>query len=288
MNQAETEVLDAEEVETEEPEVVEVEQVEEPAETPDAESSEEEADDSVVVTIGEESPPQEEEERAPTWVRDLRKRNQETVKENRELKKQLEQLKQPAQQEVLGDKPTLEACDYDAEAYETKLAKWFEDKRAHDDKERLKQEEGARAQQAWNARLVTYQEQRTALKVSDFEDAEEVVKDLFDATQQGLLIKATKNSAVAVYALGKNPKKAAELASIKDPIDFAIAVHDLEMQMKVTPRKAAPLPETAVRGTARVSAGIDSTLERLRAEADKTGDRTKVAAYMRQAARTKT
>lgn len=286
MEQAETEVLNAEEVATEEP-TEEVEQVEQPAETTE-ESSEEPADEGVVVTIGEESPPQEE-ERAPEWVRELRKSNRETVRENRELKKQLEQLKTtPAKQETLGEKPTLEACEYDTEAYETKLASWYEQKREHDEQERRKQEEGAKAQQAWNARLTAYQEQRSALKVSDFEDAEETVKDLFSPDQQGLLIKATKNPAVAVYALGKNPKKAQELASIKDPIDFAIAVHDLETQMKVTPRKTAPVPETTVRGNARVSAGIDSTLERLRAEADRTGDRTKVAAYMREQNRART
>lgn len=282
MEQADTEVLNAEEVETEEPEVEEVEQAEEPGEAEQAEGSEGEADEGVVVTIGEESPPQEEEERAPGWVRDLRKRNQETVKENRELKRQLEQLKQPVQETKLGEKPTLEACDYDAEAYETKLANWFEQKRSHDEQERLKQEQGAKAQQAWNARLATYQEQRAALKVSDFDDAEETIKDIFDTTQQSLLLKATKNTAIAVYALAKNPKKAQELAAIKDPIDFAIAVHDLETQMKVTPRKSAPLPETAVRGNARVSSGIDPTLERLRAEADRSGDRTKVARYMRE------
>lgn len=287
MNQADTEVNETEEVELEEPEVEEVDLAEEP-ETEESESSEEPADEGVVVTIGEESPPQEEEERAPEWVRELRKSNRETARENRELKKKLEQLQAPVKQEsTLGEKPTLEACDYDAEAYETKLANWFEQKREHDEQERRKQEDGAKAQQAWNARLVTYQEQKSALKVSDFDDAEEAVKDLFDPTQQGLLIKATKNPAVVVYAFGKNPKKAAEIASIKDPIDFAIAVHDLETQMKVTPRKAAPMPETAVRGTARVSAGIDSTLERLRAEADKSGDRTKVARYIREQAKTK-
>lgn len=284
MTQQADEVVENELVEELEP-VEEVTQ-EESSETTEDAGPEPEADE-VVVTIGEESPPSEEAERAPEWVRELRKRNQETVKENRELKKKLESLQAPEKAVVLGAKPTLEACEYDTDKFEAELTQWHERKRAAEAEAAKKQDDAAKAQQAWQAQLDTYGKQKSELKVQDFEDAETVATDLLSTTQQGIVVSGAENPAVVIYALGKNPKKAKELASIADPVKFAFAVAKLETQMKVTPRKAAPIPESTVRGNARVSAGIDSTLERLRAEADRTGDRSKVASYMRQQSRAK-
>jgi hypothetical protein len=87
-----------------------------------------------------------------------------------------------------------------------------------------------------------------------------------------------------VYALGKNPKKAAELAKRSDPVEFAFAVARLEKDLKVSNRKSAPAPEKIVQNSGRVvsSASVDSTLNRLRAEAERTGDYTKVMEYRRQ------
>lgn len=56
---------------------------------------------------------------APQWVKDLRKGFKETQKENRELRRQLEEaLAKPAehqqpQPDAIPPKPTLESCDYD-------------------------------------------------------------------------------------------------------------------------------------------------------------------------------
>lgn len=281
IDEAATELPDVEELESEE--VEQPDEQSEGSETEEGAGAEAEADE-VVVTIGEELPPQEEAERAPEWVRDLRKRNQETVRENRELKKQLDALKAvPAEKPVeLGEKPTLEGCSYDADDFETKLEQWHERKRAAAEQERKKQEEGSKAQQAWQAKLDAYSEQKSKLKVGDYEDAEATAKDILNVTQQGVIVSGADNPALVVYALGKNPKKAQELAAIADPVKFAFAVAKLETQMKVAPKKSAPLPETSVRGNARMGGVVgDSTLDRLRTEADRTGDRTKVAAYMR-------
>ena len=100
-------------------------------------------------------------------------------------------------------------------------------------------------------------------------------------TQQGIVLQGAENPALVVYALGKNPSKAKELSSITDPVKFAFAVSKLESQLKVSNRKSAPPPEKVLSGTGRASA-VDSTLERLRADAEKTGDYTKVTAYKRQ------
>jgi hypothetical protein len=52
--------------------------------------------------------------------------------------------------------------------------------------------------------------------------------------------------------------------------------------LKVTNRKAAPPPEKTVQGTGRVTGSVDSTLDRLRADAEKSGDYSKVFAYKQQ------
>lgn len=281
--QADTEELDQAE-DFEQIEQPEQEVVHEPDQTDDNQAADEADRDEVVITLGDEPPAQEEPaERAPEWVRDLRKRNQETVKENRELKKQLEALKAPAEKPVeIGEKPTLAACEYDEEAYEGKLAKWYEDRRARDESERKKQEDGAKAQAEWQSKVDAYASEKAGLKISDADEAEATAFEFLSVTQRGILLDAAQKPALVMIAIGKNPKVAKELAAITNPIKFAVAVRDLEKEkLQVTARKTAPLPESTVRGNARVSGAIDSQLERLRTEADRTGDRTKVAAYMR-------
>ena len=96
------------------------------------------------------------------------------------------------------------------------------------------------------------------------------------------MLQGADNPALVIYALGKNPKKAKELADIKDPVKFAFAVAKLEKELKVTNRRAAPPPERVVSGTGRSSGAVDSTLERLREDAARTGNMTKVIAYKAQ------
>jgi hypothetical protein len=82
--------------------------------------------------------------------------------------------------------------------------------------------------------------------------------------------------------LGKNPKKAKELSELKDPVQFAFAMGKLETQLKITSRKTTPPPpEKKVVGNASASSS-DDMLEKLRDEAARTGDFTKVVAYKRQ------
>lgn len=240
-------------------------------------------DDEVVVSIGEESPPHEEETRAPEWVRELRKQNREKERRIRELEARLQTTAQTENKPVvLGAKPKLEDHDYDTEKFEAALADWYERKRAADQEaEKARQAEQAQ-RDAWQARLESYGKARAELKVKDFEDAESTAQELLDVTQQGIVVQGADNPALVIYALGKNPKKAKEIAGIKDPVKFAFAVAKLEKELKVTNRKAAPPPERTVQGTGRVSGAVDSTLERLRAEAERTGDMTKVLAYKRQ------
>ena len=263
---------------------LEIEQPEQIGDEADAPASAPEVEeDEVLVTIGEEAPPPEEHAQAPEWVRELRKQHRQLQREKRELEERLKSVSQPAERPIaVGKKPTLEEYDYDAEKYENELAAWFERKRRADEAEARARAAEAEANQAWQAKLDGYGKAKADLKVRDFEDAEATVSETFSVTQQGVLLQGADNPALLVYALGKNPSKAKELASIKDPVKFAFAVAKLETQLKVQNRKAATPPEKTVRGTGPVSGAVDSTLERLRADAERTGDFSKVMAYKRQ------
>jgi len=118
--------------------------------------------------------------------------------------------------------------------------------------------------------------------VKDFEDAESFAMETFSVTQQGIVIQGAENPALVIYALGKNPQQAKELAAVNDPVKFAFAVAKLETQLKVSNRKAPPPPEKTVTGNGGAAGAMDATLERLRAEAERTGDYTKVTQYKRQ------
>lgn len=279
----ETELLEqpTEEVE----EIAPVEEVQEEGQEAEPEVEAPEADaDEVVVTLGDEPAEEEQHERAPDWVRDLRKRQQEAAKENRELKKQLEALKAaPEKAPEVGAEPSLESCEYDEDKFKAEWRAWNQRQAEQAEQERKKQEAGAKAQAEWNEKVTAYQKEKADLKIGDKDEAEAAAFEALSVNQRGILLDAVSKPALVAIALGKNPKRLKELAAITNPIKFAIAVHDLEeKEMKVMPKKTAPLPESTVRGNARVSGSVDSTLDRLRAEADKTGDMSKVLAYKRQ------
>lgn len=273
---------------TEATEPVETEASEEETAAPEAEASETEAEekpegeaeqeeDEVTISIGEEAPPPKDEP-APAWVKELRKSHRELQRRNRELEQKLSSTQAPAPV-VVGKKPTLEECDYDAEKFEKSLADWFERKRKADEVHARARQTQETQEKEWQGRLAQYAKAKNELKVKDFDDAEAFVTEHFSVTQQGMIVQGAENPHHVVYALGKNPKKAKELAAISDPVKFAFAVAKLEAQLKVTGRKPAAAPEKAVSGTGRVAGSVDSTLERLRAEAEKTGNYSKVIAY---------
>ena len=259
------------EVEEEETEVSEIVDDEEPEDT-----------EEVVVSIGEEAPPPEEHTPAPEWVKELRKTNRELQRQNRELQGRLQAAPPETKPVVIGNKPKLEDHDYDADKYEEALTSWFERKRQAEEVNAKQEAEVMNQQKAWQAKLDGYGKAKAELRVKDYEDAEAVAQEVFSITQQGVLLQGADNPALVVYALGKNPAKAKELASITDPVKFAFAVAKLEKDLKVTNRRQAPAPERIVTGTGRSSGAVDSTLERLREDAARTGNMTKVIAYKAQ------
>lgn len=276
VEEQEVEILETENESEAEVEETELDEVQEENEETEEELDEEE----VLYTFGEDSPPQEEDvnEEVPKKLRaEIRERN----KRIKELEAQIEQVKPKEQTPTLGAKPTLESCDYDESEYETRLDAWYLQKKEVEAKQAEIEAQKQNEAKAWEEKLSGYVEQRSKIKAPDYEDAEGVVMDLFNETQQGMIIQGANNPAALVYALGKNHAKAKELASIKDPVKFAWEASKLEGSMKTTTRKPRSQPEKTVKGSGSLSGTTDSQLEKLRAEAGRTGDYSKVHAYKR-------
>lgn len=281
-------VIDNEVDETQEIEVDETNPEEKSGETPEGqdETKSNEDDDSVVVSLDgeEEGKAEAESAEAPQWVKELRKEHRVATRKLREFEaKEAAREAQAGQQKAqeIGDKPTLASCDYDEEVYEPKLAEWYKRKSEIEAKERDAKAQQERQTQEWHAKVEAHKKAASALRVPDYEEASETVKEAFSDIQYAIMHEA-ENSAVLEYAIGKRPAKVKELAAITNPIKFAMALAKLETQVKTTSRKVPPAPEGKVRGSAPASGAVDSQLDRLRAEAEKTGDMSKVIAYKNQ------
>lgn len=190
------------------------------------------------------SPPPEEEQDSSV-IREMRKALREKEKAEKaasrrakELEAQLEAIRNPKRE--LGPKPTLDQFDYDADAFESALLKWADDKRKAD-AELAKQQEAQKAeQQSYAERLERYQAEKRDLRIANIDEAEAAVRDTLNVTQQSVLVRYFDRPAVLVAAIGSNPETAKKLAAITEPIEFAFAVRDLESKVKTTPRKPPP------------------------------------------------
>lgn len=254
----------------------------------------EEGDDDgeLVITLGDEPSPgsndgdEQEEAEAPKWVKELRKTNRELARKLKEAETRASAQQQPQQEPeapVLGERPTLEGSNYDEDEFNTALEKWFDDKQKVADYQKAQQRKLDDAKAGQQKVMDDYSVAAKKLKVPDFKAAESTVIEFLSADQQGLILNGADDPAKLVYVLGRNPEKLKTIASITNPVKFAFAVSKLEGEIKVSKRDK-PAPESGrvhnSAGTVRNN-GTDKTLERLEAEADKTGDRTKVQQYMR-------
>ena len=243
-------------------------------------------DEEFVITVGDEEPEPSDDDDfsgkpAPTWVKDLRKKEREARKRIKELEAQVQQAK-PAEKPIeVGPKPKLSDFDYDEDQFESAVEQWHERKRQVEQQQASKQAEEEKAQQTWQSKMQSYEERRqtVAAKVRDFEEVEEAAKDKLTPTQQGILIHAAESPELIMYHLGKHPNKAKELAEITDPIQFAFAAAKLDSQMKIQTRKPSTQPERKPSGSAGLAGAVDQKLAQLEAKAAKTGDRTELIKY---------
>lgn len=238
-----------------------------------------EGEDEFEISFGDEAAPASRGENS-----DLVRRLRSEIRKRDERLSQLEKA-QPAPAAIeVGPKPTLESCDYDGDKFESELLAWQERTRKAEEAKTQAQKANQAEQERFQQRLDAYQAGKDTLKAKDFDVAEAAVMAGLSPIQQAVALKAAGEPAKLVYALGRYPQKLAELAALKDPIEFAVAVTKLEGQLKVTQRgRTPPEPDTAPRGSAPLSGNRpDPVLDKLEREAARTGDRTKVVQYKRQ------
>ena len=227
----------------------------------------------------------EEQEKDANWLKNLRKNYREEKKRSRELEDKLRAIESANNPpKTLGKEPEIEDFDYDTDQFKAAWKSWNE-RRAEVEAElrRVKDEESAKANE-WKTTLDNYEKQKQATQAEDMDDAEDAVKSILNTTQQGIILHAADNPASIVLEIGRNERKAIELASITDPIKFAAAIAKLEERMKTNTTRKAPAPEkrTPETGGARPSGTVSGNADKLLEEAQKTGDMTKYRAYMKQ------
>lgn len=179
--------------------------------------------------------------------------------------------------QTLRAKPTLLDYDYDDEAYEADLEKWYAEKVDFDNSQKAEKEK----YQVFDDNYIKSVNQMRKI-AEDYDEVELTVADSLDEPKQALLKMAVEDSARMAYFLGKSPKKLDELAKA-DPISFVKQLGVLEEQMTKRRNLNKPLPKDHEL-TGRAGGG-DSQLAKLEAEAERTGDRSKLIAYKRAKAK---
>lgn len=193
---------------------------------------------------------------APTWVKDLRKGFKETQKENRELRRQLEEIQskpeqaqQPQSTEV-PIKPTLEACDWDEEKFDVAITDWHEKKIRAEQAKQQHQQQQQQLQQRYNERIAKHNERASKLPVKDYAEVEALVRSELPSIHQSILIHAAdEGSELIAYALGKNQALRQRVAAETDPVRAAFLLGQISKQVSLAPKpKKATKPEPEVRG----------------------------------------
>jgi hypothetical protein len=235
-----------------------------------------------IVSFDEDSPPQPSaNDKDNETIREMRR----TIREQGRKLRELEKSSAPTSEApTLGPKPTLDDPDveFDEEKYAAKMERWIEQRRQRDTLEQQRKAEALNAEKSWKEKLETYGKERASIKGEDFEESEFAVQKTLNQDQQSIIIHAVSNPARMVLALGKSPKKLAELASITDPVRFAVEIGKLESKMGATAStRTPPPPERMVSGSTATRATSDAKLEKLREEAARTGNFTKVNDYKR-------
>ena len=247
---------------------------EQDADGEESESQDDSADDALDFSFdddGDSSDPFKGQE-APEWVKKVRE-------ENRELKRQLKQREsQQFEQQVLREKPTLDDHDYDSDAFEQDYAQWLTEKQQVDAQVHAERQKYQQYHERYKADVDAIK-----AKAPDYDEVELSVVDVLSEQKQGLLQMLVDSPAKVVYALGKNSPAQLERLSKLDDIQFAKQIVLMEMQMSSkTKSRNQNKPKPKTHELEGAAGGADTRLAKLEAEADRTGDRSKVAAYKKQ------
>jgi hypothetical protein len=196
-----------------------------------------------------------------------------------ELKAERE-AKKPQPEIVVGEKPTLESCEWNEDKFEAELDDWKERQRQADERANQHTEAQRKSAEAWQSTLTTYASKRAAFPVAAMDEAETAVTTTLSPTQQAIIVSVADNPAKLILALGRSQSKLDTLSAVSDPLKFAAQIAKLEGEIKMPNRRPSAEPDKPQRGSAPLSGGnADKHREKLAKEARATGDRSALIAY---------
>lgn len=210
-------------------------------------------------------------QKAPEWVKKIREENRELKRQQREWQQQQGQ----SQQQALPERPLLEDYEYDDDEYYQALETWMQTKAQHDAQV---QAETAKYQKYDDTYKQAVDEIKT--RVPNYDEIEQSIVDMLPVPHQAAIKMMTDNPARMVVALNNSPSKLGELAQL-DVTQFAKQIVLMEANMANTKRNPNK-PKPTSHKLEGAAGGGDRQLEKLEAEADKTGDRSKIHAYKRK------
>lgn len=250
--EAETEQEQSEQAQAETPEETEQEQPGDEQEGDESEGSEQDADDEISLFLGDEelgSPSSEEVKQDSDLVKKLRKEIQERNRELHELR--ANRQAQPAVADEPLTMPTLESVEWDEEAYQQKLAAYYEQKTSKE-KERTEQEQQkAKLLEVHNQKLAQYRENASKLGVKGFAEAEKAVLEEIPENIQGAILHYADKPEIVVLAAGLNPAIRKQLAETTDPVALGKLIGSIEARAKLLPKSKQnkPAPSAQVKGS---------------------------------------
>lgn len=254
-------------------------------------SGEADEDGEVTITLGDDAPDEFDDDELNPKARASWAEMRVNLAREKKARQQLEQqlsasVKAPPILEV-GQEPSMDdpGIDYDADIFREKYREWMGRKSAVDKAHDAERDRAEQERIKWSVRVADIEKAADSLKIKDSVEASVNFEEAFSPMQQGIILGAPddpKVSAMLRYVLGKNSKVAAQLKSITDPVKFTWAVSKLEDKLKTTSRKSAPTPERVIKSTTSSASAVSNHANRLRDDARKTGDYSKVIEYRRQ------
>lgn len=200
-----------------------------------------------------------------TVNRDLARKLKLEQQEKFRLQKQLESSAVSVIDELppepdLGD----EGIDYDPAIFKQRWSEWNVKKQAIESQKKEVETKAKTQQEKFNQKLASYEQGKANYK--GITEAEKTVTSVLSVNQQGIVVNYADDPAFLVYALGKNPVALNQLASIDDPIEYAIKVREIERKAKerMSTSSKAPPPEKVVTGKTAIPSNHQKRLDQLR------------------------
>lgn len=250
--EAEIEQEQSEQVQAEVQEETEQEQPDGGQDGDEPEADDPGADDEISLFLGDEelgSPSSEEVKQDSDLVKKLRKEIQERNRELHELR--ANRQVQPAVADEPLTMPTLESVEWDEEAYQQKLAAYYEQKAAKEKAHAEQEQQKAKLFEVHNQKLVQYRENASKLGVKGFEQAEKVVLEEVPENIQGAILHYADKPEIVVLAAGLNPAIRKQLAEAADPVALGKLIGSIEAKAKLLPKSKQnkPAPSAQVKGS---------------------------------------